>query len=199
MGVTVLGWLYRARTRPNASAWPWLLLAAWPYAFYFNATYSQGLYAALTTACLLALQAERPWLAAAACASATATRPTGILLAGWFGLDWLQRASMARSPAGILGSLAPAVLALLGLLGFMAFLWWRVGDPLAFAHIQSTWDHTLRNPLTVLLHALGAADPKSGHFGLFYLVGWRWPDLKRAGCCWQNAGLRRHGCARGPC
>lgn len=181
-GFTVLGWLYRARTRPNASPWPWLLLlTAWPYAFYFNATYSEGLYAALTTACLLALQAERPWLAAATCALVTATRPTGILLAGWFGLDRLRRASMARSPAGILSSLAPAVLAPLGLLGFMAFLWWRVGDPLAFAHIQSAWDHTLRNPLMVLLDALGAADPRNGHFGLFYLVGWAVAGLGAGG------------------
>lgn len=170
---TVLGWLYRVRTRPNASPWPWLLLlAAWPYGFYFDAAYSESLYAALTVACLLALQTGRPWLAAAACALVTATRPTGVLLAAWFGLHRLWRARHARSPMEAARFLAPAALAPLGILGFMAFLWRHVGDPFAFATIQSAWGHTLRSPFTVLLDAVLAADPVNGHVGLFYLVGW---------------------------
>lgn len=169
----VLGWLYRIRTRPNAKPWPWLLLlAAWPYGFYFDAIYSESLYAALTVACLLALETGRPWLAAAACASVTVTRPTGVLLAIWFGTHRLWRARLARSPTEAVRLLAPAVLAPLGIIGFMAFLWRHVGDPFAFATIQSAWGHTLRNPFAVLLDALGAADPRNGHMGLIYLVGW---------------------------
>jgi len=188
-GFTVLGWLYRARTRPHASPWPWLLLmAAWPYGFYFNAPYSESLYAALTAACLLALETERPWLAAAACALVTATRPTGILLAGSFGIDRLRRAWGARRPAAVLRLLAPAVLAPLGLAGFMAFLWWHVGDAFAFAHIQSAWNHTLSNPVTVLLDALSTADPRNGHFGLYYLFGWALAGLGAAG--WLMARRR---------
>ena len=169
----VLGWLYQVRTRPDASPWPWLLLlAAWPYGFYFDAAYSESLYAALTVACLLALQTGRPWLAAAACACVTATRPTGVLLAAWFGLHRLWRARLARGPAGAARFLAPAALAPLGILGFMAFLWGHVGDPFAFARVQSAWGHTLRNPAAVLLDAVRAADPRNGHIGLLYLVGW---------------------------
>lgn len=181
-GFTVFGWLYRARTRPNASPWPWLLLlAVWPYGFYFNAPYTESLYAALTAACLLALEAKRPWLAAAACALVTATRPTGILLAGLLGLDRLWRARRSRSPAGAARAMAPALLAPLGLAGFMALLWWRVGDPLAFAHIQSAWGHELRNPVMVLLDALRLADPRNGRFGMFYLVGWALAGFGAAG------------------
>ena len=179
---TVLGWLYRVRTRPNANPWPWLLLlAAWPYGFYFDATYSESLYAALTVACLLALQTGRPWLAAAACALVTATRPTGALLAIWFGLHRLWRARLARSPTEALCFLAPAALAPLGILGFMAFLWRHVGDPVAFATIQGAWGHSLRNPVAVLLEALRAADPGNGHIGMFYLVGWALLGLGAAG------------------
>ena len=179
---TVLGWLYRVRTRPNASPWPWLLLlAAWPYGFYFDAAYSESLYAALTVACLLALQTGRPWLAAAACASVTATRPTGVLLAVWFGVQRLWRARLARSPAEAVRLLAPAAPAPLGIIGFMAFLWRHVGDPFAFATIQSAWGHTLRNPFAVLLDALRAADPGNGRIGVFYLVGWALLGLGAAG------------------
>ena len=179
---TVLGWLYRVRTRPNASPWPWLLLlAAWPYGFYLDATYSESLYAALTVACLLALRTGRPWLAAAACALVTATRPTGVLLAVWLGIHQLWRARLARSPAEAVRFLAPAALAPLGLLGYMAFLWWRVGDPFAFAAIQSAWGHSLRNPFAVLLDALLAADPMNGHMGLLYLAGWALLGLGAAG------------------
>ena len=179
---TVLGWLYRVRTRPNADPWPWLLLlAAWPYGFYFDAAYSESLYAALTVACLLALETGRPWLAAAACASVTATRPTGVLLAIWFGLHRLWRARLARSPMEAVRLLAPAVLAPLGIIGFMAFLWQHVGNPFAFATIQSAWGHTLRNPVAVLLDALRAADPRNGHIGLIYLVGWALLGLGAAG------------------
>ena len=179
---TVLGWLYRVRTRPNATPWPWLLLlAAWPYGFYFDAAYSESLYAALTVACLLALQTGRPWLAAAACALVTATRPTGALLAAWFGLHRLWRARLVRSPTEALRLLAPAALAPLGILGFMAFLWRHVGDPFAFATIQGAWGHSLRNPAAVLLDALRAADPMNGRLGLIYLAGWALLGLGAAG------------------
>ena len=185
----VLGWLYRVRTRPEASPWPWLLLlAAWPYGFYFDAAYSESLYAALTAACLLALQTGRPWLAAAACALVTATRPTGVLLAVWFGLQRLWRARLARSPMEAVRCLAPAALAPLGILGFMAFLWQHAGDPLAFATVQTAWGHALRNPFAVLLDAVRAADPRSGHIGSLYLVGWALLGLAAAG--WLAAKRR---------
>ena len=194
---TVLGWLYRVRTRPNADPWPWLLLlAAWPYGFYFDAAYSESLYAALTVACLLALQTGRPWLAAASCAAVTATRPTGALLAVWFGLHRFWRARLARSPAEAVRLLAPAALAPLGINGFMAFLWWHVGDPFAFARIQSAWGHSLRSPFAVLLEALLAADPMNGHIGLLYLAGWALLGLAAAGLlAWKRRPAEAWLCA----
>jgi hypothetical protein len=51
-------------------------------------------------------------------------------------------AAVLRRPDLVLGLvLAPA-----GLLAFMAFLYWRTGDALAFAHIQRGWDRALGNP-----------------------------------------------------
>jgi len=186
-GFALLGWRYRARTRPGSEAGAWLLaLMAWPYGFYFSVPYSEAPYACLATAALLALAAGRAWLAAVATALLTATRPTGIVLAAWVGFERLWRARSQRRPAAFARAMAPALVAPLGLVGFMGFLGWRVGDPLAFAHIQAAWGHSLRNPLVLLLEAFVGRDQPGFHPGHYYPFLWAILGVAAA------VSLRRH-------
>ncbi len=183
LAFVALGARYRRITRGEASPWPWLLaICAWPFGFYFHAAYSEALYAALATAALLALAEGRPLAAGIAAAFLTATRPTGILLAAWIGLDRLWQALRAGTPSRIPRLLLPAAIAPLGLLAYMAFLYWRTGDPLAFLHIQTAWQRTARNPLSVLVDELRSFDPAHPRAGPFYLAGWAVLGLAAAAC-----------------
>lgn len=64
-----------------------LLLAAYPPAFFLASGYAEGVFLLCVALAIAALEAQRIWLAALACAVATATRPTGVVLAavvtGW--------------------------------------------------------------------------------------------------------------------
>lgn len=148
----ILGYRYRVATRVSPSPWTWLLLLmTWPYSFYFHAPLSEGLYAALSVGTLLLLVRRRPLAASFACASLTSTRPTGILVAGWIGLEALGRARKALTAGEAVRAFVPAVIAPLGLIAFMALLFARTGDPLAFLHVVSGgWHHEMSNPARVL-------------------------------------------------
>jgi hypothetical protein len=136
----------------------------------------------LATTALLALVKQRPLAAGCTTALLTATRPTGILLAGWIGIEAVWRSVSAGHPAWRF--LGAAVVAPLGLFAFMALLYRRTGDPLAFLHIQSGWLHSTSNPLGVLLHATFQFRP-----GPVYLVMWALLGLAAGG--WL--ALKRHG------
>ena len=188
IGFAVLGARYRRLSRQEASFWPWLpLVFAWPFSFYFHAVYSEALYAVLATAALLKLAERKPMAAGIATAFLTATRPTGILLVAWIGLDRLWHARSAGTPFRALRSLIPAAVALLGLLAFMLFLYVRTGDAWAFRHIQSGWQRTGRNPLAVLADAFTGFELFHPPLGPLYLFGWA--ILGLAAAVWL--GIRR--------
>lgn len=176
------GHAYRRRTRPRAQAWPWLLVVmAWPYGVYFQAPYTESLFAALTCLCLLGATDARPWLSALSCALLTATRPNAVLMAGWLGMRCLYLASQAAGARARLAALAPAIAAPAGLIAFMVLLWARLGDPLAFIHAQGAWGHALRNPAAVLADAVRGAGTGRAHLGLLYHAGWAIVGLGVAG------------------
>jgi len=87
----------------------------------------------------------------------TATRPTGIFLPLILAIELLYRErhrliDLALRPDGRLRALAVMPL---GLAAFIVFLYVRVGDPLAYVHIQEMgWAHIFVNPLAVLATAL---------------------------------------------
>ena len=56
------------------------LVAFWPASFFFSAPYSESLFLALSVGVFYAARTDRFGLAAALCAGATATRPTGLVL-----------------------------------------------------------------------------------------------------------------------
>ncbi len=111
-----------------------VLAAVLPLGLFFTALYTEALFALLATLALLGLARGRPAAGAVAAALASATRPTGILLAPVFALHGLW--TLRRR--GVV-ALLPAAIAPLGLFAFMAVQWFAVGDPLAFSHVQAFW------------------------------------------------------------
>lgn len=169
----LLGIRLRRITRGERTPWLWLaFLLSWPFGFYFHALYTEALFAALATAALIALAEARPWLAASATAFLTATRPTGILLAAWIGLRQAWSVRGARTPGQALRILLPAAVAPLGLLAFMLFLRMKLGDALAFQHIQAGWGRTGGNPLRVLLEPFRGLMRGRAEFEGFYFAAW---------------------------
>lgn len=154
---------YARRTRPDSPVWLWpLLLAAWPFGFYWQAIYTESLYGLLAVFALSALRREQLLAAAVLTGLLSATRPTGILLSVWVagcsvarGLRRFRttpRPDMLRLAADVL---LPASVAPLGLAAYGAFLGWKLGDPLAFSHVvQVAWHRSLGNPLVNLAASL---------------------------------------------
>lgn len=124
--LVAVGWLAEG-------AWaPMLLLAASPLAFFLSGMYADGLFLALAAGALLAYQRERWALCGILAALAVVTRPFGLALVaaliiaalverrGWRVWLWL--------------------IALPGLLleCYATLLYVQYGDPLAFAHVESS-------------------------------------------------------------
>lgn len=107
-----------------------LLLATFPFGFYFGAPYTESLFLLLAT--LAFLSVERGWwgVAGGAALLAGAERPTGLLIGGCVVLAYALERARARKLPGW-----DALWLLLTPLGFLAFVfycWRRFGDPLAF-------------------------------------------------------------------
>ena len=147
-------YLRRTRARPAAPARFVVLAAVLPYRLFFSALYTEALFALLATLALLALAHARPGRAPSLAALASATRPTGMLLAPVFAL----RGLLALRARGRARALLPAVIAPLGLFAFMAAQWIAVGDPLAFSHVQALWNRAWRGPPAYLWDGLAAWD-----------------------------------------
>jgi hypothetical protein len=115
---------------------------AFPFSFFlFGPMYSESFFVATVVSAFYCL--ERRWLVPAVllAAVATATRPIApAVVAGMVIRQWeLKRADGRRlGPADALLLLSGA-----GMGAYVAFLWWKFGDPLAFAHVQSApgWGH----------------------------------------------------------
>ena len=169
----LLGVKYRVVTRHETSVWPWLIvLLCGPNSFYFQAGYTESLFAMLVMLIFLGLVHHRPWVAAIATGFLTATRPTGVLMAILLGFRQLWAVRLAKSWGEGLSSLAPLAVAPLGIIGFMTFLYFHIGDALAFLHIQSGWGRTGGNPLRVL--SAPFISWKTGHLerSAVYFAAW---------------------------
>lgn len=152
-----------------------LMLCAFPTAIYFSVGYSESVFLTLIAAALLLQCTGRPWGAALCCGLATATRPTGVVLALVLALMNLRPlltrlAGKTRTPDAtpavearprhgavrvLIRSGVCGVLSISGLLAYQAFLWRHTGRPDALAVVQSNWErhdaerHTLRNLLAL--------------------------------------------------
>jgi hypothetical protein len=146
-----------------------VFLLVWPAGFYLSAPMTEALFNTLLLAMMLLLRAGL-WLPAGlAAAGLSATRPNGIIVVILASLAVavppllhlvLSRTAEARSAAALALLRAAAFSALggLGIAGFMIFLHFRMGDALAFFHVQVAWGHGFGSPFSTLLQGLRAAD-----------------------------------------
>jgi hypothetical protein len=143
------GWWGEAAGRRAA-----VLYAVFPGAVVFSLLYSDGLFMALVTGCLLALDRRRWWLAGALGALATATGADGTVLVCacltaaavhiYRARGWTNRSELS--------CLAAPVLAASGMALFGVYLWLRVGTPLASFEAQRRYWGNALDPLATLQH-----------------------------------------------
>jgi hypothetical protein len=107
-----------------------LLLAVFPFSFYFGAAFSESLYLTIALAAFIGIERHNWWLAGGAALLAGALRPPGLIIAGCvilaYALDWLRTRHPLRPDVLWLG-LTP-----LGTFAYLAYCWIRFGDPLAY-------------------------------------------------------------------
>ncbi len=132
---------WATRALPASAPTATWALALYPFAVYlYGVLYSDALFLLLAVGAFVALEEDRPVLAALLGALAAATRPVAPALVVGLLARSLERRRRAGVPLRVL-DFVPA-LAGLGLLAFMAYLELRFDDPLAFAHVQGApgWD-----------------------------------------------------------
>ena len=140
-------------------------LAAFPMAFFFWAVYSESLFLMLSIGALLAMRAQRWWLAALCIALAIWTRTTGLLLL--LPMAWeLWRAYYPPKPKAD-GPIPPprpsrldlASLSLpaISLVLFLLWSWIVFRDPLAPLSAQADWNRHFSWPWQTLAGAWTAA------------------------------------------
>lgn len=100
------------------------LFCFFPGAIVFSLAYSEGLMLAAAAACLLLLHRRQWFFAGAAAALASATRPTGIVLAGCCAWAALVAVHQRREWRALVAPLVAPT----GMLAFFAFLQARTGD-----------------------------------------------------------------------
>lgn len=141
---------------PRVAARAVALLAATPAALFLTLGYSEALFLLLAISHFLLLRKQR-WVWAAAIAGlAAATRPTGVVLALPYLVEWLRL--YRRAPRAGLRHLVPVGLMALPLVGVAAYDASLGASPLAYLQTEhSVWHHTMAWPWTTLggqLHAL---------------------------------------------
>jgi hypothetical protein len=143
-GQEALKWFWRwaslQSSEPVATDALWTM-AVFPLAFFlYGVGYSDALFLLLAVGAFVALERDRPVLAALLGAGAALCRPVAPAIAVGLLVRSIERRRRARLPVRAV-DLVPA-LSGLGLVAFMAYLQWKVGDALAFAHVQSApgWD-----------------------------------------------------------
>lgn len=137
-------------------------LLAGPFSIYFTTFMTEAAFILLTTGTLVALE-RRAYIGAGLLAGLlSATRIVGVFMAIGILAQLVGDHVAAKKP---LRSLVPdlvrrpdillgLLLAPLGAFVYMAFLSWRMGDGLAFLHVQRAWARAYGNPLTFVWEAL---------------------------------------------
>ena len=136
-----------------------IYLAIFPMGFVFALAYPEGLVLPLLALAALCALRDR-WLAGAVCAAAaTLARPEGLFLVFPLAAIAVRRwptASESLRARSLAAVLAPAA----AMASFSVYLWWTVGDPLAWSNAERAWGrsfsvHGLRNAFAQLLVAQG--------------------------------------------
>lgn len=138
-----------------------LYLTVYPLALFLFAGYAESLFLALAIWCVVAIRRGAWWQAGVLGLLAAMTRQMGLFLVLPFAYEYATRAGwrlrhLRLNAAWVL--LIPG-----GLLLFMGWLWYTVGDPLAFQHAEGQWKHVFTPPWATLAWAwrrlLSVQDP----------------------------------------
>jgi hypothetical protein len=127
-----------------------------PWSLYNHVPYTEMLFNVTVLGAFVFWRSGNYTAAAAFGAVLTATRPTGIFLPLVLSIELCYRErhrfiDLVGRPDGRLRALAVMPL---GLAAHMVFLYFHVGDPLAYSHVQEVgWGWSLENPLAVLVAA----------------------------------------------
>jgi Mannosyltransferase (PIG-V) len=128
-----------------AAVW---LLAAYPFAVYFSAPYSESVYLLAAVGALYHFGRDEWGYAAAWGAVAGLTRPNGCLLSVVLAIAILtdlwrrRRVGLMRSPRELARQLASASAPGLGLVAYSAYLQARFGHPLLWLKAHGAWGRT---------------------------------------------------------
>jgi hypothetical protein len=139
---------------PNSGLLAGFVLAFNPYIIYAHVGYTEPMYFFLTTMAFISLN-RKDWLTSGIFGGIlSATRFVGV----GFVLSYLTmfpKISLKHDrswPRYLLGLLFCP----LGLVLFMTYMYYLVGDTLAFSHIQLAWNRTIANPISYLEMGLWA-------------------------------------------
>lgn len=146
--------------RFDARISPWvagMVLAFNPYSIYGNVGYTESLFLVLTIVFFQLLQSKRYLAAGLAGGLLSSVRVVGVatllpyLLSAW--REWRANSNQ-RLKLILAGMLLPSGLAL-----FSLYLYYRMGDGLAFMHVQRAWGREMpHNPFVVLWQGLVAKE-----------------------------------------
>lgn len=132
----------RRRYNPRTAFWCVLVLSAYPPAMFFSAAYADGLLVLWVALTLWLLEHRRVWSAGLICGLATATRPTGLVLAAVLMLWAIQHRPKCPWPRQLARLGALGMLSISGLLAYQLYLWHYYQRPDAFVAVQSNWEKT---------------------------------------------------------
>lgn len=181
-----------------------MLLAAYPFALFYNAPYTEGLFLAGAAGAAFHFMRREWWAAAAWGLLAGLSRPNGFLLAAPLCvLAWQQwragAGTVQPAAAAVRGLLAPLGVAAMpgvGMLLFTAYLYHLTGTWFAWAKshgawgrsyqglapFASTWDQLNQQPLIQVISDNPAAALNT--IGLLFACALLWPTFRRIGAAW---------------
>ncbi len=154
---------YISITRNSCYAFSVIVLMAFgPYSFYYSSLYTESLFVALTAICFYFLEKERWLLCGIFGALLSATRPVGVfffipLLLKIITPYVIKHESLFGTIKSVINNEKQVFSLLLvpaGLFAYMTYLYFYVGDPFAFQHIQISWGRENGNPFIVLYRGL---------------------------------------------
>ncbi len=147
LGAALLfAWAQRLTDR-RAAWWCVMLASAYPPAMFLSAGYTEGVFFLEVAAALWLLARRQPLLSACVCGLASATRPTGLVLAAVVFL-WTWLHGQGRRPTRrLVHLLAVGAVSISGFVVYHAHLWHRYGRPDASFAVQDKWrSETVTHP-----------------------------------------------------